>query len=83
VALEVPAMVKAASKPPKAEPLTKSTPPAATDDRTSAIVTIRARKQAKHADVPDLTEEEIQRRSDAADALWRELVRRATGKEKP
>jgi hypothetical protein len=24
-----------------------------------------------------------QRRGDAADALWRELVRRATGKERP
>jgi hypothetical protein len=26
--------------------------------------------------VPDLTSEELQRRGDAADALWRELVRR-------
>ena len=28
---------------------------------------------------PDLTEEELQRRSETADALWRELVRRAGG----
>jgi hypothetical protein len=76
VALEVPAVVKAASKPPKAEPLTKSTPPAATDDRTSAIVTIRGRKQAKHADVPDLAPEALQRRSNAG-----ELVRRASGRD--
>jgi hypothetical protein len=47
-----------------------------------AIVIIRNRKRAALADVPDLREEEIQRRGDAADALWRELVRRATGKER-
>jgi hypothetical protein len=29
--------------------------------------------------VPDVTEEELQRRGDGADALWRELVRRASG----
>ena len=27
--------------------------------------------------------EELQRRGDAADALWRELVRRATAKDRP
>ena len=31
----------------------------------------------------DLTPEELQRRGDAADALWRELVRRATAKDRP
>jgi hypothetical protein len=30
--------------------------------------------------VPDLTPEELQRRGDAADALWRELVRRVAEK---
>ncbi len=40
-----------------------------------AIVT--ARKPGKRfADVPDLSAEELKRRGDAADALWRELVRR-------
>jgi hypothetical protein len=47
-----------------------------------AIVT--ARKPGKrYADVPDMTPEEHQRRSDAAAALWRELVRRATSKDPP
>jgi len=32
---------------------------------------------------PDMTPEELQRRGDAADALWRELVRRATAKDRP
>jgi len=32
---------------------------------------------------PDITPEELQRRGDAADALWRELVRRATAKDRP
>jgi hypothetical protein len=38
----------------------------------SAIVTIRSHT---HADVPDMTPDEHQRLGDAADALWRELVR--------
>jgi hypothetical protein len=99
VALKVPAVVKAtdpakASKhgahpsvEPTGTPIRQSDEaiarsPASTD-RKSAIVTIRSRKRAALADVPDLTEEELQRRDDAADALWRELARRATGKERP
>jgi hypothetical protein len=31
----------------------------------------------------DLTPEEHKRRGEAADALWRELVRRATSKDQP
>jgi hypothetical protein len=91
VALEVPAIVRAADP---AQASTHGAPPigpsdeaiatsSASTDRKAAIITIRGCKQAKHADVPDLTEKEIQRRGDAADALWRELVRRAIGKEKP
>ena len=45
-------------------------------NRRAAIVTAR-RQGARRVDVPDLTPEEYQRRGDAADALWRELVRRA------
>jgi hypothetical protein len=37
----------------------------------------------RFADLPDMTPEELQRRGDAADALWRELVRRATAKDRP
>ena len=48
----------------------------------SAIVTAR-RQGARRVDVPDLAPEEYQRRGDAADALWRELVRRATAKDQP
>jgi hypothetical protein len=47
-----------------------------------AIVTAR-RPGARRIDVSDLTPEEYQRRGDAADALWRELVRRATSKDRP
>ena len=51
--------------------------PPANDDRKPAIVTARRKGRT---DVPDMTPEEIQRRGEAADALWRELVRRATAK---
>lgn len=50
-------------------------------DRKSAIVTVRNRKRATVASEPDLTPEEHKRRGDAADALWREMVRRATADE--
>jgi hypothetical protein len=67
-------------------------PPAANDGgkpeplpiggKKSALVTAR-RPGARRVNVPDLTPEEHQRRGDAADALWRELVRRATAKDQP
>jgi hypothetical protein len=41
----------------------------------SAIVTVH-RPGRRFADVPDMTPEEYRHRGDAADALWRELVRR-------
>jgi hypothetical protein len=48
-----------------------------------AVVTIRIRKQAKRADAPALTPEEIRHRVDAAaDSMWRQLVRRATRKDR-
>jgi hypothetical protein len=50
-------------------------PVPAPDDRKPAIITIRGRGK-RFADVPDMTPEEHRRRGDAADALWRELVRR-------
>ena len=81
--LEVPTVVKAAdpsqvSK--RAKPTPKESTPAA-DARTSAIVTIRSRKGAMLAHLlEDMTPEEHRRRGDAADALFREVVRRATGK---
>ena len=51
-------------------------------EKKPAIVTAR-RPGKRFVDVPDMTPEEHQRRGEAADALWRELVRRATGKERP
>ncbi len=47
------------------------------DDRKSAIITI----ERKPGDAPDLTPEEVQRRGDAADALWREIKRRIAEKD--
>ena len=52
----------------------------ANDDRKSAIVTALQPGARSSVDVPDLTPEEHQRRGEAADALWRALVRRANGK---
>jgi hypothetical protein len=82
--LEVPAVVKAA-EPAKASKRTKSLALAdsesavapTNDGRKPAIVTIRRRKHAMLAHLlEDLTPEELQRRGDAADALFREVVRR-------
>ena len=42
------------------------------------IVTVK-RRSSRIGDVPDMTLEEHQRRGDAADTLFREIVRRATG----
>jgi hypothetical protein len=50
--------------------------PAAVTPR-SAIVTAK-RRSRRFGDVPDMTLEEHQRRGDAANALFREIVRRAT-----
>ena len=84
VALEVPAIVaRAKKKRLRISALDKpAPPPPANDDdkpppKPAAIVTVRRRKHAMHAHLLDgLTPEEVQRRGDAADALWRELVRR-------
>jgi hypothetical protein len=75
VAIEAPAIVR------KAKPGNDNRPEAATsshDETKSAIVTIK--RKSRFGDAPDLTPEELQRRGEAADALWRELVRRATAK---
>ena len=42
------------------------------------IVRTKSRRASVFADVPDITPEEHKRRGDAAQALWHELVRRAT-----
>ena len=42
---------------------------------------VTAKNPHRRGRLPDMTPEEYQRRCDAADALWRELVRQATGKQ--
>jgi hypothetical protein len=96
VALEVPEVVKAADPAkarPSARPAPKSPTPANDDGaaepaprpaaRTKSAVVTARRPGARYATVPDITPEEHQRRGKAAQALWRELVRRASGKERP
>ncbi len=51
------------------------------DDRKSAIITIKRKPSGRFGDAPDLTPEEVQRRGDAADALWREIKRRIAEKD--
>jgi hypothetical protein len=46
----------------------------------SSIVTVR-RRGKRFADVPDMTPEEHRRVGDLADALWRDMVQRVTGKD--
>jgi hypothetical protein len=76
VQLEGPAIVrKGAAKP-------ETTPATANDDRKSAIVTAKRRRE-RFGDAPDLTPEEHHRRGEAVDALFREMVRRAAGKDRP
>ena len=51
-------------------------------DEPATIVTAKNRhRRGRFGDVPDMTPEEYQRRCDAADALFRELVRQATDKQ--
>jgi hypothetical protein len=51
-----------------------------TDGKKSApvIVTTKSRRASVFGDAPDITPDEHRKRGEAADALWRELVRRAT-----
>jgi hypothetical protein len=91
VAIEVPMVVKAAD-PAKTRRVAKpdstarndtdaAPAPPATDDRTSRIVTTRRGKGKRYDDLYDMTDEEVRRRGDAADELFRELVRRSTKKD--
>jgi hypothetical protein len=71
VPLEGPAIVTNAPR------QTDAPKPAAADDRKPVIVTAK-RRRGRFGDASDLTPEEHQRRGDAADTLFREIVRRAT-----
>jgi hypothetical protein len=52
-------------------------PNAVSDEPMKSVIVTARNPRGRFADVPELTLEEVQRRGDAADALWRELVRRA------
>jgi hypothetical protein len=92
VALEVPAVVKAAGKrgrwqtpppepagpPPPANDDGKPAPPPPTAARKSAIVTIR--KHSRFGTAEDLTPEEHKRRADLADAMMRDFKRQIAAK---
>jgi hypothetical protein len=54
-----------------------TTKPRSVKFRKPAIVTVK-RRRSRFGDVPDMTLEEYQWRGEAADALFREIVRRAT-----
>ena len=53
----------------------------ASDEPATIVTAKNPHRRGKLGDVPDMTPEEYQRRCDAADALFRELVRQATGKQ--
>jgi hypothetical protein len=77
VAIAGPAIVRKAK--PGPHPEAEHLPTAGTKP---TIVTAR-RRGKRNADVPNMTPEEFQRRVDAADALWLELVRVVTSKDRP
>jgi hypothetical protein len=79
VALDAPALVrKSESRDSRSADDVDIAAPSTNDDRKPAIVTIK--RKSRFGDAPEMTPEEHQRRGEAADALRRELVRRATAK---
>jgi hypothetical protein len=74
VALEVPTVVKAGKRRPVADPAPEPAQPV-----RSAIVTAK-KPRARFGDAPDLSTEKHQRRGDAADALFHDIVRRTRGR---
>jgi hypothetical protein len=51
------------------------------DEPETIVAAKNLHRRSRLGDVPDMTPEEYERRRDAADALFRELVRQATGKQ--
>jgi hypothetical protein len=83
VSAEAKAALAASLKQPPGEPERK---PADAPQRAAKAAIVTIRRQSTRILPPDLlpeTPEEHRRRGDAADAMWRELVRRATGKSRP
>ena len=50
------------------------------DESVTIVAAKNPHRRGRLGDVPDMTPEEHMRRGDAADALFRELVRQSTGK---
>ena len=77
VLLKVSPIVRAGKQPAALERSIDATESTSAKVRTSAIVTVKG-KPGRFDEAEELTSEEHRRRGDAADALFRELVRRAT-----
>jgi hypothetical protein len=52
----------------------------ASDEPATIVTAKNTHRRGRLGEVPDMTPEEHKRRGDVADALFRELVRQATGK---
>jgi hypothetical protein len=53
-------------------------PSSETKPQTGPVIVTARKPRGRFGDAPDLTPEELQRRRNAADALFHEVVRRAT-----
>ena len=73
-------IVSAAKKRAKAVEPQPTETQASQEPKRSPIVTMRNPRSSRVGPVPDMTADEHQRRGDAAVALFREIVRRATAK---
>jgi hypothetical protein len=71
--LEGPAIVRK-----RAPPSQQASAPAQANDVRKPVIVTAKRRPSRFGDVPDMALEEHRRRGDAANALFREIVRRAT-----
>jgi hypothetical protein len=55
----------------------------ASEEPATIVTAKNPHRGSRLGDVPEMTPEEHKRRGDAADALFRELLRQATGKRPP
>ena len=78
VPLTGPAIVRERAPKPANDDWLAGHAPLPTAGTKSAVVTAKRPRSSRFGDAPDLTTEEHRRRGDAADALFREIVRRAT-----
>ena len=79
VPLEGPAIVRRVKPAQRQPPILRHL--FATDGRRSRRSSPPSAGRSRFGDAPDMTPEEHRRRGDAADALFREIVRRSTAKD--